>query len=222
MIKAQNITKYYSVNGKRQFIFRDVSLSLEKGTRLGILGPNGAGKSTLLRILCGVEYPNKGKIVRTSSISWPIGIAHGFIQSLTGKENIKFICRLHACSAADQKQKIEFVNDFAELGAYFDMPLRTYSSGMAARLAFGMSMAFDFDFYVIDESFAVGDITFRKKSLEVFNEKAHGKGIILVSHDIQTLKDYCTHGVYINQGNLIHSQSLDEAVNLYLASARTV
>ncbi|WP_298623123.1 ABC transporter ATP-binding protein [uncultured Legionella sp.] len=221
MIKAQNITKYYSVNGKRQFIFKDVSLSLEKGARLGILGPNGAGKSTLLRILCGVEYPNKGNIERTSSISWPIGISHGFIQSLTGRENIKFICRLHACSPAVQEQKIEFVCNFSELGDYFDMPLRTYSSGMAARLAFGMSMAFDFDFYVIDESFAVGDITFREKSLSVFNEKAQGKGIILVSHDIQTLKDYCTQGVYLNQGSLTHSQSLDEAIDLYLASIRT-
>ena len=215
MITAKNITKYYKIHGKRHLIFENLSLQLSPGDRLGLMGPNGAGKSTLLRLLCGVEHPNQGEIIRSSTISWPVGLANGFIATLTGRENIKFICRLFSCHSNAQRQKIDFVDDFAELGGYFDMPVNTYSSGMTSRLAFGMSMAFDFDFYVVDEGFSVGDSSFRKKSLDVFKAKTNNRGMIIVSHDIATIKEYCNQGVYLNNGQLTHSYDIDEIVALY-------
>lgn len=215
MIIANNITKFYSIHGKRHLIFENLSLKLSPGDRLGLMGPNGAGKSTLLRLLCGVEYPNLGEISRTSTISWPVGLANGFIATLTGRENIKFICRLFSRRGNVQQQQINFVRDFAELGEYFDMPVNTYSSGMTSRLALGMSLAFDFDFYVVDEGFAVGDASFRQKSLSTFREKMHNKGMIIVSHDIATIKEYCNQGVYLNGGKLIHSYNVDEIIALY-------
>lgn len=215
MIIANNITKFYNVHGKRHLIFENISLALSSGDRLGLMGPNGAGKSTLLRLLCGVEHPNSGEIKRTSTISWPVGLASGFIVKLTGRENIKFICRLFSQRGSAQQQKINFVRDFAELGQYFDMPVNTYSSGMTSRLALGMSLAFDFDFYVVDENFLVGDLSFKQKSIAVFREKTHNKGMIIVSHDVATIKEYCNQGVYLNDGKLIHSYDIDKIIKFY-------
>ena len=215
MIIADNITKYYKIHGKPHCIFENLSLTLQPGDRLGLLGPNGAGKSTLLRLLCGVEEPNKGIITRTSTISWPVGLTYGFIKNLTGRENIKFICRLFSCRSHEQYQKIKFVQDFSELGEYFDSPVDTYSSGMTARLAFGMSMAFDFDFYVVDENLGVGDISFKEKSLAVFNEKSHNKGMIIVSHEPSIIQEYCNQAIYLRDGKLIHSFDIDEIILLY-------
>ena len=219
MIVADNITKYYKIQGKSHVIFENLSLSLSPGDKLGLLGPNGAGKSTLLRLLCGVESPNKGTITRTSTISWPIGLTNGFINTLTGRENIKFICRLFSCSAEERIKKINFVDDFSELGKYFDVPVSTYSSGMTSRLSFGMSMAFDFDFYVVDESLAVGDASFKQKSIDIFNEKSQDKGMIFVSHDMPIIKQYCNQALYLNKGKLSHSYDLDEIINLYQSAA---
>lgn len=218
MIIVDNITKYYKVHGKRNTLFERLSFTLNAGDKLALLGPNGVGKSTLLRLLCGVEYPNAGKITRTASISWPIGLGSGFISKLTGRENIRFICRLFSCNSVEQKQKIDFVEDFAEIGNYFDMLVSTYSSGMLSRLAFGMSMAFDFDFYVIDETMAVGDAYFRQKCLDVFKSKAQDKGIIMVSHDMETVKQFCTQALYLNKQKLSFSHQIDDIINLYHAA----
>jgi capsular polysaccharide transport system ATP-binding protein len=215
MIIADNITKYYRVNGRRRIIFENLSLTLAPGERLGLLGVNGSGKSTLLRLLCGVEFPNKGTVKCTSTISWPVGLTSGFIKALTGRENIKFICRLFSCNTTERRNKIDFVHSFADLGQYFDMPVSTYSSGMIARLAYGMSMAFDFDFYVIDEVFAVGDAAFKQKSIELFNEKSKGKGLILVSHEMDTIRKYCNQALLLDQGKLIHSYQVEEIIKLY-------
>lgn len=216
MIIADNITKYYQLHGRqRHTLFENLSLTLAPGDKLGLLGVNGSGKSTLLRILCGVEFPNQGKVIRTSTISWPVGLTNGFINALTGRENIKFVCRLFSCNAAERRDKIDFVQCSAELGNYFDMPVATYSSGMTARLAYGMSMAFDFDFYVIDEVFAVGDAAFRQKSLDMFKEKSQGKGLIIVSHDMETIKSYCNQALLLEQGKLIHSYQIEEIIQLY-------
>ncbi len=222
MIIVNNITKYYTIYGKRHTIFENLSLTLYPGDKLGLLGPNGAGKSTLLRLLCGVELPNEGTITRTSTISWPVGLTNGFLPKLTGRENIKFVCRLFSCSRNDQHQKISFVQDFAEIGSYFDVPVSSYSSGMTSRLAFGMSMAFDFDFYMVDEVLGVGDYSFKQKSLAVFNEKAHNKGMIIVSHDIATIKEYCNQALYLHHGKLIHSYDLEKIIALYQGTHLTV
>ena len=215
MIIADSITKSYKIHGKPHIIFENLSVTLYPGDRLGLLGPNGAGKSTLLRLLCGVELPNKGRITRTSSISWPVGLTNGFISTLTGRENIKFICRLFSCQLGEQYQKIKFVQDFVELGEYFDSPVSTYSTGMTSRLAYGMSMAFDFDFYVIDENLVVGDDSFKQKGLAVFNEKAQNKGLIIVSHDTDIIKEYCNQALYLRDGKLKHSYDIDEIIALY-------
>ncbi len=215
MIIADKISKYYQIQGKRKVIFENLSLKLQPGSRLALMGPNGAGKSTLLRLLCGIELPNRGRIIRSSSISWPIGVGSGFISNLTARENIKFICRLFNCSPEERNKKIIYVQDFAEIGSHFDMPISTCSSGMKSRIAFGMSMAFDFDFYVVDETLSVGDPLFKKKSLEVFKEKAESKGIIMVSHSTGTIKQYCNMGVYLNKGTVIFSESLKDIFELY-------
>lgn len=219
MIIANNITKYYPVNGKRLLIFENLSFTLNPGDRLGLLGANGAGKSTLLRLICGVEAPNQGKITRTSTISWPVGLKDGFIPTLTGKENIKFACRLFGCDYHAQKNKINFVKDFADIGDYFDMPVSTYSFGMSSRLAYGMSMAFDFDFYVVDEALATGDLAFMQKSINAFKEKSKDKGIIMVSHDISAIKGYCTQAIYLSQGKLLHSFDVDYIIEQYKKNA---
>jgi len=215
MIIADNLTKYYKIHGKRHIVFENLSLTLNLGDRLGILGPNGAGKSTLLRLLCGVEKPNYGQIIRTGTLSWPIGLQNGFIPKLTGRENIKFICRLFSCDSIERYEKINFVQEFSELGPYFDMPVETYSSGMISRLAFSMSISFDFDFYVIDESFAVGDFSFMEKSLEAFKQKSLNKGMLIVSHDIGIIREFCNQAIYLKQGRLSPSRDVNEVIKLY-------
>lgn len=215
MIIADNITKYYKVKGRRHVIFQELSLSINPGDKLGLLGSNGAGKSTLLRLLCGIEAPNSGQVIRTSTISWPVGLTNGFIPTLTGKENIKFVCRLFGCTLDMQKKKIDFVRDFAEIGDYFDMPVSTYSSGMTSRLAYGMSMAFDFDFYVVDEGLSAGDAAFTQKSLAAFKEKSQDKGLLMVSHDMNTIKKFCNQALYLNAGVLYHSYDVDEVIARY-------
>ena len=215
MIIVKNITKSYKVQQKRKIIFQNISFQLEPGSRLALVGPNGAGKSTLLRLLCGVEKPNQGEIIRTSSISWPIGVGIGFMPNLTARENTKFVCRLMEIGPRGTQEKVAYVQSFAEIGSYFDMPIKTYSSGMRARVTFGISMAFDFDFYVVDESLAVGDGAFKKKSQEVFEQRLKNKGLLMVSHSMGTLREFCDQGIFINQGKTIQSKDLEEIIGLY-------
>lgn len=215
MIKVENITKYYRVKGRKKIVFKDLNLLLTAGGRLALLGPNGAGKSTLLRVLCGIEQPNSGSITRSSSISWPVGLGRGFIPNLTGKENVRFVCRLFNCSKEETRRRIGFVQDFAEIGSYFEMPIVTYSSGMRSRLAFGLSMAFDFDYYVIDEVMAVGDPNFKLKCREMLNEKLQGKGLIMVSHSMWDVRNFCDQGLYLNNGVLQYESDIDKLIELY-------
>jgi capsular polysaccharide transport system ATP-binding protein len=215
MIEAINISKYYTVQGKKKEIFKNLSLTIKPGERFGLMGKNGAGKSTLLRLLCGIEKPNRGIINISSSLSWPVGVAGGFIPTLTGKENVKFVCRLFMNDREQTRERINFVKEFCEIGDYFEMPIKTYSSGMRARLAFGLSMAFDFDFYIIDESMAVGDPTFKKKGKDLFDQKTANKGLIMVSHSIRTIKDFCNRGIFLHDGQVVQSDNIDAIIQLY-------
>lgn len=166
MIELSHIHKTYPLkNGERNIVLNDVNLKIEEGRSIAILGLNGAGKSTLMRIIGGAEAPDSGKVIRTSKVSWPIGFSGCFHGSLTGRENLRFVSRIYG---ADIKAVTEYVEDFAELGKYLDMPVKTYSSGMRSKLAFGLSMAIQFDFYLIDEAFSVGDATFRKRLVRKF------------------------------------------------------
>lgn len=215
MIEAKNITKFYKVQGFKKTVFEDLNLVIPKGGRFALMGPNGAGKSTLLRVLTGVEHPNRGQVIKHSSISWPVGLATGFISQLTAKENVQFVCRLYSYSRSDRREAITYVRDFAEIGKYFDMPMSTYSSGMRSRVAFALSMAFDFDFYVVDEAMSAGDPNFKKKCDDAFNNRIKDKGLIMVSHQVSNIKSYCTEGIYINHGKIEFYKDIDLLIKRY-------
>ena len=172
MIKVEKISKSYYIDGKKSIIFRDVSFEINKGETVALLGRNGSGKSTLLRILGGVDYPDSGSIKKSGSISWPVGLIGGFQGSLSARENVTFVSRIYCEGNKSQvNKKVKYVEEFAEIGEYFDKPFKTYSTGMRARVTFGLSMAFDFDTYLIDEVTAAGDINFRNKSKKALLEK---------------------------------------------------
>ncbi|MFK7967750.1 MAG: ABC transporter ATP-binding protein [Rickettsiaceae bacterium] len=215
MFILEKITKSFLLkSGERRYIFRDLSLTIPK-LNLAILGKNGAGKSTLLSLISGSTMPDSGKIITQCNVSWPVGLQSGFQGSMTGRENVLFVCRIHGYSLHYAKKKAVFVNDFAELGDYFDMPVKTYSSGMKSRLGFGLSMAFDFDVYLIDEAISVGDPSFKKKSSQVFEEKRKKSNIIMVSHSVSTIKQWCDVAIYLENGICQFYENLDEAIKRY-------
>lgn len=212
MIKLINVCKSYRFGKRRRILLDHVNLEFFPGTNVGILGRNGAGKSTLMKIIGGEIFADSGTIERTSTISWPIGFSGCFHGSLTGRANLRFVCRIYG---ADIQKTTEFVEEFAELGRYMDMPVKNYSSGMAAKLAFGLSMAIGFEFYLIDEVTAVGDASFRKKSQKVFEEKKAHSTLIVVSHNINTIKEHCDIAGVLNNGRIILYENIDDAIYEY-------
>ncbi|EKK7716893.1 ABC transporter ATP-binding protein [Cronobacter dublinensis] len=216
MINIENLTKSYRTPAGRHYVFKDLNLTLPAGQSVALIGRNGAGKSTLLRMIGGTDNPDSGRIVSRATISWPVGLAGGFQGSLTGRENVKFVARLYATKEA-LRQKVAFVEDFAELGKYFDMPVKAYSSGMKARLGFGLSMAFTFDYYLVDEVTAVGDASFRKKCEMVFEERHRDACFLMVSHNLNSLKHYCDAAVFIGRENHVHYyDDINEAIDAYV------
>ncbi|HTM23219.1 MAG TPA: ABC transporter ATP-binding protein [Kofleriaceae bacterium] len=215
MIELQDITKVYRTIAGPHIVLDHINTKFPPLQAIGILGRNGAGKSTLLRIIGGAEAPTAGKVVRHSRVSWPIGFAAGFNISLSGDENCRFVARIYA---QDIVRVTEETREFADLGNYFYMPVRTYSSGMRARLAFGLSMAIPFDIYLVDEITAVGDKSFRGKCRRVFEERRQRAGLIMVSHDIPVLKEHCKRCALIDRGRLTIYDSVDEAAEAYEAT----
>jgi capsular polysaccharide transport system ATP-binding protein len=215
MIRLDNVTKYYDVKGVRKYILRDVCLSIPPKINVGVLGRNGAGKSTLLRILGGIDFPNKGRIVSEKNFSWPLGLAGGVQGSLTGRQNARFICRVYAKCEAELLRTLEFVHDFSELGSYFDMPVKTYSSGMRARLGFSLSLAFDFEYYLIDETLSVGDHKFRQKCTQALEDLNKRSNFLLVSHNMQILQNMCQSGIVLQNGQLTYFEDIKDAVRTY-------
>lgn len=212
MIRLRNVTKTYRMKAGRRLILDDLSVDFVPGVNMGILGRNGAGKSTLMRIIGGAITPDRGTVERTSRVSWPIGFSGCFHGSLTGRENLRFVCRIYK---ADIRQVTSFVEDFTELEDYLDMPVKTYSSGMAAKLAFGLSMAIGFDFYLIDEVTAVGDASFRQKSQRVFLERKNTSTLLVVSHNIGTIKEHCDMAGVLDRGKIIFFDQIAEAIKYY-------
>jgi len=208
MIALSNITKRYRTNTGINTVLKDITHEFEPGVNTGILGRNAAGKSTLLRVIGGSELPDSGTVTRRSRVSWPLGFAGGFHGSLSGRENLRFVCRIYGMSIA---KVTGFVEDFSELGVYMDMPLRTYSTGMRARLAFGLSMALDFDFYLIDEGFSVGDASFKTKA-EAFFEERQAQSTLLV---VYTIKKYCEKAAVLDNGQLEIFENMDDAFTEY-------
>ena len=168
-------------------VLKGVSVEVNHGETLFLCGASGAGKTTLLRMIGGIDYPNEGAIDITGSISWPLGLSGGTQNSLSGRENASFVCRVYGQNAEAIEEKLAFILDFSELGDYFDLPVKTYSSGMRSKLMFAMSMAFDFDIYLIDEITAVGDARFRAKSQQALLDKRKKSNYIMVSHNVNDL-----------------------------------
>ena len=212
MIRLHNIHKAYRFKRGWRTILNDISCEFPPGVNMGILGRNGAGKSTLLRVIGGSELPDKGHIERKANISWPIGFSGGFNHKISGRENLRFICRLYD---KDFKETACFVEDFSELGDYLDMPVYTYSSGMKAKLAFGVSMAFNFEYYLIDEVTAVGDEQFRRKSEAFFTERRKQATLVVVSHSMNTIRKLCDKAMVLHEGRLFSTDSLLEAEQFY-------
>ncbi|MCZ7833614.1 ABC transporter ATP-binding protein [Atlantibacter hermannii] len=215
MIKIENLTKSYRTPKGRHYVFKDLNLELPSGKSVALIGRNGAGKSTLLRIIGGIDRPDSGRIITNKTISWPVGLSGGFQGSLTGRENVKFVARLYS-KQEELQDKIEFVEAFSELGKYFDMPIKTYSSGMKSRLGFGLSMAFRFDYYLVDEVTAVGDARFKKKCETLFNERHEEASFLMVSHSLNSLKNYCDVAVFVGrENNVTFYDSVTSAISAY-------
>lgn len=212
MIQLQDVIKRYKVKTGWHTVLDGVDLDIEEGRSIGILGLNGAGKSTLIRIIGGAEKPDAGRVIRTSRVSWPIGFSGCFHGSLSGRENLRFVSRVYG---ADIRKVTDYVEDFAELGEYMDMPVNTYSSGMRSKLAFGLSMAVGFDFYLIDEAYSVGDATFRKKAEQALKEKAATSTLIFVSHSLTAVKQNCVCGAVLHAGHLTYYPAIDDAIKVY-------
>jgi capsular polysaccharide transport system ATP-binding protein len=190
-------------------VVEDLTLTLPAGEKLGVLGRNGAGKSTLLGMIGGTIKPNRGEIVKHASISWPLGLSGTAHPDLTGAQNTRFVARIYG---VDTEALIAYVADFSELGEFMDMPVRSYSSGMKARLAFGMSMGVSFDWYLVDEITAVGDSRFRRKSLAVFRERLRSAGLLMVSHSDRTIREYCTSALVLEAGRAVHYDDVRAAL----------
>lgn len=219
MIELRHIYKTYRIKDRRRIILRDLSYCFEPGVNVGILGRNGTGKSTLIRIIGGEEKPDDGQVIRSSRVSWPIGFSGCFHGQLTGRENLRFVSRIYGASI---KKVAEFVEDFSELGPYMDMPVNTYSSGMKAKLSFGLSMALEFEYYLIDELTAVGDASFKAKSKAVFEERRKRATLLVVSHSVETIKSYCDQALVLDDGKLKDFGSIDKAVEFYEEKCRGV
>ncbi len=212
MIELQHVCKRYPLKDGFRVVLNDVCLRMEEGRSIGILGLNGSGKSTLIRIIGGAEAPDKGRVTRTSRVSWPIGFSGCFHGSLTGRENLRFVSRIYG---ADIGKVAEYVEDFTELGDYLDMPVKTYSSGMKSKLAFGLSMAIEFDFYLIDEAFSVGDAVFRKKANLALKERISKSTLIFVSHSLASVRQNCVCGAVLQSGILSYYPNLEDAIRHY-------
>ncbi|MFL6725626.1 MAG: ABC transporter ATP-binding protein [Sphingomicrobium sp.] len=212
MISLSGVSKTYGTRQGPRSVLRDVNLQMPMGQHLAILGRNGAGKSTLIRLISGAELPTSGEIVRKMSVSWPLAFGGAFQGALTGLDNLRFICRVYG---VDPEDTADFVEEFSELGLYLGEPVKTYSAGMRARLAFAISMIVDFDCFLIDEVVAVGDARFRQKCHVELFEKRRNRAMIFVSHDIGYIREHCDVAAVLLDGRLHHFGNVEEAQDFY-------
>ncbi|MCY0966832.1 ABC transporter ATP-binding protein [Parathalassolituus penaei] len=215
MIGFENVSKYYPTRNGRSYVFREINAEIPTDKSIGILGPNGAGKSTLIRMIGGADMPSAGRIYSDVNISWPLGLQGGVQGNMSGRENARFVARIHGYR--DTREIEERVADFAEIGKYFDEPMKNYSSGMRSRVTFGITMAFDFNFDVllIDELTAVGDAAFKKKSEQVLKQKYASSTLIMVNHSVDQLRQFCDAGLVVYDKNIRYFDDISDAVNEY-------
>lgn len=216
MIELRNVTKSYPTQNGRHYVFRDLSFSFPDNVSIGLVGPNGAGKSTLLRLIGGIDTPDEGVVDIDVNLSWPVGLSRGMQGSLTGRDNVKFVCRMYGATGSNMRDKIRFVQEFAEIGEHFDLPVKNYSSGMRSRVAFGLSMAFDFDYYLIDEVTSVGDAQFRRKCNQVFRARLERSNLIFVSHNMNDIRQWCDVIVLVQDGTATLYDDIEAGIVAYM------
>lgn len=207
-----DLVKEYEVNGRMRRVLDGVTFKIGRGEKIAVLGHNGAGKSTLVRMIAGIEEPTSGKVVRNMSMSWPIALSGGFGGSMTGFDCMRFLSRIYNKPFGEILEQVE---EFSELGRYLRMPLRTYSSGMRARLAFGMSLAIDFDCYLIDEVLAVGDKRFQQRSFEELFVKRKDRSMIIVGHNLNVIGDLCNTALVLKNGRGRVFDDIETAFRIY-------
>jgi capsular polysaccharide transport system ATP-binding protein len=214
MITVTDACKDYHSETRHVYhrVLSNISFAVRPGEKIAVLGRNGAGKSTLIRLIGGIEMLTSGSIERTMSVSWPVGLTGGVGGSMTGNDNIRLICRLYNRPFAAIR---DYVEDFAELGKYLSEPVKTYSTGMQARLNFALSIAIDFDCYLIDEIISVGDHRFQRRSHEELFEKRADRSLILASHVPQIAKEYCSRALVLHRGRGKMFDDLDLAFDIY-------
>ena len=212
MIRAENLTKSYKVGGGRRVILDRLNFTIGRNDKVGLLGRNGAGKTTLIKLIGNVEMPTSGRITRGMSVSWPLGFSGGFQGSLTGYDNARFIARIYG---RDYRDLREFVEDFTELGVQLRMPVKHYSSGMRARLAFALSLAIEFDCYMIDEIILVGDQNFHRKCRHELFEKRADRAMLLASHSPDVIREFCNRAMVLDRGHGTMYEDLDEGLAVY-------
>lgn len=209
MIELAHVTKGYWVREEYRLVINDLSIVFPPRHSLGLLGRNGAGKSILLQLIAGTMQPSSGQIYRQGNISWPIGGANSFHKDLTGLQNTRFLARVYG---VDSDALADFVEDFADIGKHFHMPLRTYSSGMKSRLSFGVAMGIPFDTYLIDEVTSAGDAAFRKKSKALFKARMAEAGSIMISHSMGDMRNFCDSGLVLHDGQLEYYDEIGDAI----------
>lgn len=209
MIELRNLYKTYRMRGIRKTVADNLNQVFPSGKSVALLGRNGAGKTTLLKMISGAVAPDRGQIFNKGTLSWPVGFGGSFHGELSAVRNIRFVARIYG---VDTKDLLDFVEDFAELGAHFDLPVKTYSSGMRSRLSFGLSMGIHFDTYLVDEVTAVGDISFKKKCNEVFTKRLSTSGAIVVSHSRKLVQRLCDSGAVLENGKLTYFENIRDAV----------
>ena len=218
MVEFHSVSKAYRSAKTNKVILRNFSGVFPRGRNIGLLGVNGSGKSTLIRLIAGAEFPDRGKIRRHAKISFPLGFA-AFKANLSGRENCRFVARVYGLETRSVER---FVEEFAEIGKYFDMPVASYSSGMKARVSFGVSMAVDFECYLVDEALSVGDGIFRARADAIFAAKRERASLILVSHSISAVRNYCDMGAVLSRGRLKLYDKLEDAIEAYQALTRNL
>jgi len=221
MISICGLYKRYHNHHGGDWVLRDINLEIPDNVSVGLIGCNGAGKSTLLRLIGGMDTPDRGEVIRNCRVSWPIGLKGGFQGSMTGRQNVKFVARIHG-GYQNLEEVIGRVEEFAEIGESFNEPVKSYSSGMRARLAFGLSLAFDFDVYLSDEATSVGDRAFRQKASRAFKERIGQSSLIMVSHGEGILKELCQAGIWLHEGQALWFDDINDAIAAYHKSAGIV
>lgn len=212
MIVFENVSKSFILEGSRKDIIKNVNVTFPTGRSVGLLGRNGAGKSTLLQMIAGTQDTTEGRIVTTGAVSWPVGFAGSFHGELSGAQNCRFIGRIYG---VDTDELLDFVEEFAGLGVHFHLPLRSYSSGMKSRLAFGVSMGVAFDTYLVDEITAVGDAAFTLRSDALFKDRMKNAGAVVVSHSMPQIRRLCDAAVVLEGGNMQYFDDVEDGIRAH-------